>query len=76
MPSNTADQFGSWRRAKNVCAPCVRARMFTRTFAEANLGVSLPLNPGTALSLEEASFGDLFQVVPRFGTWNNNAAPN
>ena len=29
-----------------------------------------------ALALEQAIFGDLFQVVPRFGTWNNNAAPN
>jgi hypothetical protein len=24
----------------------------------------------------ERIFGDLFQVVPRFGTWNKNAAPN
>jgi len=28
------------------------------------------------LPLEQAIYGDLFQVVPRFGTWNNNAATN
>jgi len=30
----------------------------------------------TALASEEAAFGDLFQVVPRFGTWNRKAGPN
>jgi integrase len=29
-----------------------------------------------ALALEEEIFGDQFQIVPRFGTWNKNAAPN
>jgi integrase len=29
-----------------------------------------------ALALEQAIFGDLFQAVPRFGTWNNNTALN
>jgi integrase len=29
-----------------------------------------------ALALEKAIFGELFQVVPRFGTWNKNAVMN
>ena len=44
------------------------ADVYTHTSAEANRGA--------ALALEQAIYGDLFQVVPRFGTWNNNAAPN
>jgi hypothetical protein len=28
------------------------------------------------LALEEAIYGDLLQVVPRFGKWNNNSAPD
>jgi len=33
-------------------------------------------NRSAALALEQAIFGDLFQVVPSFGTWNKNAAAN
>ncbi len=44
------------------------ADVYTHTSADADRG--------TALALEEAIFGDLFQVVPRSGTWNKNAAPN
>lgn len=44
------------------------ADVYTHTSADANRSA--------ALALEEAIFGDLFQVVPRFGTWNKNAAPN
>lgn len=44
------------------------ADVYTHTSADADRRA--------ALALEQAIFGDLFQVVPRFGTWNNNAAPN
>jgi integrase len=44
------------------------ADVYTHTSADANRGA--------ALALEQAIFGDLFQVVPRLGTWNNNTAPN
>jgi hypothetical protein len=44
------------------------ADAYTNTFADAKRSA--------ALALEQAIFGDLFQVVPRFGTWNKNAAPN
>ena len=44
------------------------ADVYTHTSADANRSA--------ALALGEAIFGDLFQVVPRFGTWNKNAAPN
>jgi integrase len=44
------------------------ADVYTHTSADADRSA--------ALALEEAIFGDLFQVVPRFGTWNKNAAPN
>ena len=44
------------------------ADVYTHTSADANRGA--------ALALEQAIYGELFQVVPRFGTWNNNAAPN
>lgn len=44
------------------------ADVYTHTSADANRSA--------ALALEEAIFGDLFQVVPSFGTWNKNAAPN
>ena len=44
------------------------ADVYTHTSADANRSA--------ALALEEAIYGDLFQVVPRFGTWNKNAAPN
>jgi len=44
------------------------ADVYTHTSAEADRSA--------ALALEQAIFGDLFQVVPRFGTWNKNAAPN
>jgi integrase len=44
------------------------ADVYTHTSADADRRA--------ALALEEAIYGDLFQVVPRFGTWNKNAAPN
>jgi integrase len=44
------------------------ADVYTHTSADANRGA--------ALALEQAIYGDLFQVVPRSGTWNNNTAPN
>lgn len=44
------------------------ADVYTHTSADADRSA--------ALALEEAIYGDLFQVVPRFGTWNKNAAPN
>jgi integrase len=44
------------------------ADVYTHTSADADRGA--------ALALEEAIFGDLFQVVPRFGTWNKNAVAN
>ena len=44
------------------------ADVYTHTSADADRSA--------AIALEEAIFGDLFQVVPRFGTWNKNAAPN
>jgi integrase len=44
------------------------ADVYTHTSADADRSA--------ALALEEAIFGDLFQVVPRFGTWNKNAALN
>lgn len=44
------------------------ADVYTHTSAEANRGA--------ALALEQAIYGDLFQVVPHCGTWNNSEAPN
>jgi integrase len=44
------------------------ADVYTHTSADADRSA--------ALALEKAIYGDLFQVVPRFGTWNKNAAPN
>jgi integrase len=44
------------------------ADVYTHTSADADRSA--------ALALEQAIFGDLFQVVPRLGTWNKNAAPN
>jgi integrase len=44
------------------------ADVYTHTSADADRGASL--------ALEEAIYGDLFQVVPRFGTWNKNEALN
>ena len=44
------------------------ADVYTHTSAEADRDASL--------ALEEAIYGDLFQVVPRFGTWNKNEALN
>jgi integrase len=44
------------------------ADVYTHTSADADRSA--------ALALEQAIFGDLFQVVPRFGTWNKNAAPS
>jgi len=46
------------------------------TTADVYTHTSVDANRSAALALEEAIFGDLFQVVPRFGTWNENAAPN
>jgi len=46
------------------------------TTADVYTHTSAGANRSAALALEEAIFGDLFQVVPRFGTWNKNAAPN
>jgi integrase len=46
------------------------------TTADVYTHTSVDANRSAALALEEAIFGDLFQVVPRFGTWNKNAAPN
>jgi integrase len=42
------------------------ADVYTHTSADADRGASL--------ALEQAIYGDLFQVVPRFGTWNKNEA--
>jgi integrase len=44
------------------------ADVYTHTSADADRRA--------ALALEQAIFGDLFQVVPGFGTWNKNAAAN
>ena len=44
------------------------ADLYTHTSADADRGA--------ALALEQAIFGDLFQVVPSFGTWNKNATAN
>ena len=44
------------------------ADVYTHTFADADRSV--------ALALEQALFGDLFQVVPSFGTWNKNGSAN
>jgi integrase len=44
------------------------ADVYTHTSADADRSA--------ALALEQAIFGDLFQVVPSFGTWNNNTALN
>jgi integrase len=44
------------------------ADVYTHTSADADRGASL--------ALEQAIYGDLFQVVPRFGTWNKNEALN
>jgi len=44
------------------------ADVYTHTSADADRSA--------ALAIEQAIFGDLFQVVPRFGTWNKNAAAN
>src|SRR5262249_45481157 len=41
------------------------ADVYTHTSADADRSA--------ALALEQAIFGDLFQVVPRFGTWNKDA---
>jgi integrase len=46
------------------------------TTADVYTHTSTEANRGAALALEQAIYGDLFQVVPRFGTWNKNAAPN
>jgi integrase len=46
------------------------------TTADVYTHTSVDANRGAALALEQAIFGDLFQVVPRCGTWNSNAAPN
>jgi hypothetical protein len=39
-------------------------------------GTTADEDRSAALALEQAIYGDLFQVVPRFGTWNKNVAPN
>jgi integrase len=44
------------------------ADVYTHTSADADRSA--------ALALEQAIFGDLFQVVPSFGTWNKKAAAN
>jgi integrase len=44
------------------------ADVYTHTSADADRRA--------ALALEQAIFGDLFQVVPSFGTWNKNANAN
>jgi integrase len=44
------------------------ADVYTHTTADADRTA--------ALALEQAIFGDLFQVVPSFGTWNKNTAAN
>lgn len=46
------------------------------TTAEVCTHTSEDENRSAALALEQAIYGDLFQVVPRFGTWNKNAALN
>ena len=44
------------------------ADVYTHTTADADRSA--------ALALEQAIFGDLFQVVPSFGTWNKKATAN
>jgi integrase len=44
------------------------ADVYTHTSADADRSA--------ALALEKAIYGDLFQVVPSFGTWNKNTALN
>lgn len=46
------------------------------TTADVYTHTSTDVDRRAALALEQAIFGDLFQVVPRFGPWNNDAAPN
>ncbi len=46
------------------------------TTADVYTHTSAGADRGAALALEEAIYGDLFQVVPRFGTRNKNEALN
>ena len=46
------------------------------TTADVYKHTSADADRSAALALEEAIFGDLFQVVPHLGTWNKNVAPN
>lgn len=46
------------------------------TTADVYTHTSAHADRSAALALEQAIYGDLFQVVPRFETWNNNAALN
>jgi integrase len=46
------------------------------TTADVYTHTSVDADRRASLALEEAIYGDLFQVVPRFGTWNKNEALN
>jgi hypothetical protein len=46
------------------------------TTADGYTHTSADADRTAALALERAIFGDLFQVVPRLGTWNNNGTKN
>src|SRR5262249_3893082 len=46
------------------------------TTADVYTHTSAHADRSAALALEQAIYGDLFQVVPRFGAWNNSVAPN
>ena len=59
-------------------------KLVQKLLGHSNLGTTADVYTHTSavadrtavLALEQAIFGDLFQVVPRFGTWNNNRAEN
>jgi len=46
------------------------------TTADVYTHTSVDADRSAALALEQAIFGDLFQVVPSFGTWNKKATAN
>ncbi len=46
------------------------------TTADVYTHTSVEADRSAALALEQAIYGELFHVVPRFGTWNKNTALN
>jgi len=46
------------------------------TTADVYAHTSADADRSAALDLEKAIYGDLFQVVPSFGTWNKNTTLN